>query len=233
MVRFLLVIAVLAALVVGGYPWIDRHLPPGYRPFAPLSVDDPPTWVTRMKLKRIKQDPAACMALLTQAQAAGRITFRQQRSSEGDCPLDNPVRVTRFGPVALSASFLASCPLALSSTMFVGQAAAPEAQTLLGKRLVRIDHVGSFACRNIYHRAEGRRSEHASADALDVAAFRFSDGSRLTIGGDYRRQNDGGQYLRTLFSASCAYYGNALGPDYNAAHASHFHLGMRGFGLCR
>ncbi|MEN3261024.1 hypothetical protein AAH678_20175 [Sodalis endosymbiont of Spalangia cameroni] len=51
----MLVIAVLAALVVGGYPWIDRHLPPGYRPFAPLSVDDPPTWVTRMKLKRIKR----------------------------------------------------------------------------------------------------------------------------------------------------------------------------------
>ncbi|WP_188186207.1 extensin family protein, partial [Salmonella enterica] len=24
-----------------------------------------------------------------------------------------------------------------------------------------------------------------------------------------------------------------LGPDYNAAHANHFHLGMRGYGVCR
>ncbi|EHE2712186.1 extensin, partial [Salmonella enterica] len=23
------------------------------------------------------------------------------------------------------------------------------------------------------------------------------------------------------------------GPDYNAAHANHFHLGMRGYGVCR
>ncbi|EED3228628.1 extensin family protein, partial [Campylobacter coli] len=22
-------------------------------------------------------------------------------------------------------------------------------------------------------------------------------------------------------------------PDYNAAHANHFHLGMRGYGVCR
>lgn len=164
--RFLLGLMLMAVLVLGGYPWIDRHLPPGYHPFSPLSVDDPPTWITRLKLKRIKSDPAACMAVLMRAQAVGRITFREQSSSAGACPLDNPVRVTRFGPVALSASFLASCPLALSSAMLVAQAAAPQAQTLLGKRLERIDHVGSFACRNIYHRAEGRRSEHASAEAL-------------------------------------------------------------------
>lgn len=167
------------------------------------------------------------------SQAVGRIAFREQSSSAGECPLDNPVRVTRFGPVALSASFLSSCPLALSSAMLVAQAAAPQAQTLFGKRLERIDHVGSFAWRNIYHRAEGRRSEHASAEALDVTAFRFSDGSRLTVGADYRADNAGGDYLRSVFSASCAYYGNALGPDYNAAHSSHFHLGMRGFGMCR
>ncbi|MDU4665108.1 MAG: extensin family protein, partial [Enterobacter hormaechei] len=40
-------------------------------------------------------------------------------------------------------------------------------------------------------------------------------------------------WLQALLSASCGYYGNGLGPDYNAAHANHFHLGMRGYGLCR
>ncbi|MBA0900712.1 extensin family protein, partial [Escherichia coli] len=25
---------------------------------------------------------------------------------------------------------------------------------------------------------------------------------------------------------------NALGPEYNAAHANHFHFGMRGQGFC-
>ncbi|MDI8799793.1 extensin family protein, partial [Salmonella enterica subsp. enterica serovar Montevideo] len=35
-----------------------------------------------------------------------------------------------------------------------------------------------------------------------------------------------GPWLRAMLNASCHYYGNGLGPDYNAAHANHFHLGM-------
>ncbi|HFY2366132.1 extensin family protein, partial [Salmonella enterica subsp. enterica serovar Kentucky] len=42
-----------------------------------------------------------------------------------------------------------------------------------------------------------------------------------------------GPWLRAMLNASCHYYGNGLGPDYNAAHANHFHLGMRGYGVCR
>ncbi|HAG01764.1 MAG TPA: hypothetical protein DCG59_00550, partial [Leclercia adecarboxylata] len=41
-----------------------------------------------------------------------------------------------------------------------------------------------------------------------------------------------GPWVRAMLDASCGYFGNALGPDYNAAHANHFHLGMRGFGYC-
>jgi hypothetical protein len=37
-------------------------------------------------------------------------------------------------------------------------------------------------------------------------------------------------WLKAMLAASCGYYGNGLGPEYNAAHANHFHLGMRGFG---
>jgi len=39
-------------------------------------------------------------------------------------------------------------------------------------------------------------------------------------------------WLQALLAGGCSYYGNALGPDYNAAHANHFHLGMRGQGFC-
>ena len=40
---------------------------------------------------------------------------------------------------------------------------------------------GSFACRNIYHRQQARRSEHATADALDVSGFRLADGRRVSV----------------------------------------------------
>ncbi|WP_187202571.1 extensin family protein [Sodalis-like endosymbiont of Proechinophthirus fluctus] len=107
-------------------------------------------------------------------------------------------------PIALSASFFAIYSLVLSSTMFVGQAAASEAKMQLGKRLVRIDHVGSFSRRNIT-RAEGQCSGHASVDVLDVADFRFSDGGLLTRRRLPPSERQRMFSLRTLFSASNAY----------------------------
>ncbi|MFU0735376.1 extensin family protein, partial [Klebsiella quasipneumoniae] len=93
------------------------------------------------------------------------------------------------------------------------------------------DHLGSFACRNIYHREQARRSEHATADALDVSGFRLTDGRRISILQGWRSERSH-PWLAALLSNSCPYFGNALGPEYNAAHANHFHFGMRGQGFC-
>jgi hypothetical protein len=101
----------------------------------------------------------------------------------------------------------------------------------MSSELVRIDHFGSYACRNIYHRANARLSEHATAEALDISGFRLANGQQVTVLRGWK-QDKTQPWLRAMLSASCAYYGNGLGPDYNAAHANHFHLGMRGYGLC-
>ncbi|WP_049293693.1 extensin family protein [Franconibacter helveticus] len=220
----------LAALVAYSlYHW----LPDWYNPFAPLSPGDPPTMVTRYKLRQMASEPQACLAILKQAGEQGMISFREQNNVAGKCPLDAPVRVTRFGDVRLSSSFLASCPLALSSAMFVHQRAKPVAAALMKSQLTRIDHLGSYACRNIYNRPGARLSEHATADALDISGFRFANGQQVTVLKGWDEQNARGETLRALFNQSCPFFGNALGPDYNAAHANHFHLGMRGFGICR
>ncbi|NTV11537.1 MAG: extensin family protein, partial [Zoogloea sp.] len=42
-----------------------------------------------------------------------------------------------------------------------------------------IEHYGSFACRNIYPRQDGPLSEHARANALDVAGFTLQDGRHI------------------------------------------------------
>ncbi|MDV5139136.1 MULTISPECIES: extensin family protein [Yersiniaceae] len=238
--KWVAVLGVLAAAAIAvprlypdWRPWIMAQIPPGYNPFVPLTVDDPPTFVTRYKLRRLQNDPAACLQVLTQARERGRISFTRPAPLGGQCPLPAPVRVTRFGNVALSSSFLASCPLALSSAMFINQAAAPQAEQLLGSRLTRIDHLGSYACRNIYHREHARLSEHATAEALDVAGFRLADGRSISVLKQWPQATPTAGYLHQVFSQSCRFFGNTLGPDYNAAHANHFHLGMRGFGICR
>ncbi|MEG4673249.1 extensin family protein [Enterobacter cloacae] len=224
--KTLLIVFILVAVATVGYRWLPSH----YNPFTPLSLDDPPGPITQYKLRRLT--PEACASLLSQANQKALIRTQPVADSAGACPLHNVVRVRDFGPVSLNSSFLASCPLALSSALFVSQQARPLTRTLTGSELVRIEHLGSYACRNIYHRPDARRSEHATAEALDISAFRLANGERVTILHGWRSTKTQ-PWLQALLTASCGYYGNGLGPEYNAAHANHFHLGMRGFGLCR
>lgn len=224
--KTLLIVFILVAVATVGYRWLPSH----YNPFTPLSLDDPPGPITQYKLLRLT--PEACASLLSQANQKALIRTQPVADSAGACPLHNVVRVRDFGPVSLNSSFLASCPLALSSALFVSQQARPLTRTWTGSELVRIEHLGSYACRNIYHRPDARRSEHATAEALDISAFRLANGERVTILHGWRSTKTQ-PWLQALLTASCGYYGNGLGPEYNAAHANHFHLGMRGFGLCR
>lgn len=224
--KTLLIVFILVAVATVGYRWLPSH----YNPFTPLSLDDPPGPITQYKLRRLT--PEACASLLSQANQKALIRTQPVADSAGVCPLHNVVRVRDFGPVSLNSSFLASCPLALSSALFVSQQARPLTKTWTGSELVRIEHLGSYACRNIYHRPDARRSEHATAEALDISAFRLANGERVTILHGWRSTKTQ-PWLQALLTASCGYYGNGLGPEYNAAHANHFHLGMRGFGLCR
>lgn len=224
--KSVLVCLIVVGAAVMGYRWLPSY----YNPFTPLSLDDPPGKISQFKLRRLT--PEACVSLLEQANQKQLIQTQALADSAGECPLNGVVRVRSFGSVSLSSSFIASCPLALSSALFIHQKARPLTQTMMGSPLTRVEHLGSFACRNIYNRPDARRSEHASAEALDISAFQLADGERVTVLRGWR--NDKTQpWLRALLSASCDYYGNGLGPEYNAAHTNHFHLGMRGFGLCR
>lgn len=64
------------------------------------------------------------------------------------------------------------------------------------------------------------------------AGFSYQMAEKIAVLRGWGRQETG-PWLRAMLNASCHYYGNGLGPDYNAAHANHFHLGMRGYGVCR
>ena len=46
-------------------------------------------------------------------------------------------------------------------------------------------------------------------------------------------ESDRGRFLEAAQAGACHYFGTTLGPNYNAAHANHFHFGLRGFGICR
>lgn len=97
------------------------------------------------------------------------------------------------------------------------------ARQLLGSPLQRIETMGSYACRNVA--GSERRSAHATAGAIDVAAFVLEDGRRVSVAQDWSAgTQQEKEFLRAVQRSACRRFGTVLGPDYNAAHRDHFHV---------
>jgi hypothetical protein len=222
---FALDLAVMAAVLVFA---VDRFAPPQDLPWKAFSLDEPLGLATGAKLDRVRDDPAACRAALT----AGGVGFREAEArTDGFCSTADSVRLTGLG-LAPSGPVM-TCPLALTYALWSRQVARPAARALLGADIARLDHYGTYACRNVYGRAEGRPSRHATANALDVAAVRLTDGRRITVAADFRDGDERGRFLRVARDGACRLFGATLSPDYNAAHADHLHLDISRYRLCR
>ncbi|MCK1789434.1 extensin family protein [Pseudomonas violetae] len=221
----LLIIGVTAAGAWRG--WIA--VPPQWNPWAPLDVAAAPNFLTRYKLMRLRTDPQLCAQALS---SSGLRVNHQADSPDATCPLINTLRI-QGGEVALSSSFLASCPLAVSFALFERHALQPAAQAIYGQAVTRVDHLGSFACRNVYGRENARRSQHASADALDMAGFRLEQGRTISVLKDWPKDNRDAQFLRQVRDGACEMFSVVLSPDYNAAHRNHFHVDVGPWSVCR
>lgn len=226
------VLVLLGVLVLAaGQAWHLGWRPPAqWNPLAPLDVSQPPNWLTGFKLKRLRDDPALCQ----QALQSSQLRYRAQADSPASakCPLSNVWRI-EGGQARLSSSFLASCPLAVAYALFERHGLQPVAQRVLGQPVVQVDHLGSFACRNVYNRKAGRLSQHASANALDIAGFRLRDGQRIVLARDWQGTGDKAVFLREVRQAACEHFSTVLGPEYNAAHRDHFHVDMGRWQVCR
>jgi hypothetical protein len=223
---FVLLCATAVAAVWRG--WIE--VPAQWNPWAPLDIRAEPNVLTSWKLSRLRNDPQLCDQVL--ASSGLRFSHQADSKASADCPLTDVLRV-QGSEVALSSSFLASCPLAVAYALFELHTLQPAAQDVFGQRVTRIDHLGSFACRNVYGRSSGRLSQHATANALDIAGFRFANGQRINLLQDWNDNGDKGRFLRQVRDGACKNFNTVLGPDYNAAHQNHFHLDMGLWRVCR
>lgn len=208
----------VAALLMAVVLWA----PPQDLPWTTLSLDQPVGLATHWKFERAAANLQACRAVLQ----AGGVAFRTEPDRRmGACdPLDT-LRLTDRGLTPLQpAGPLMSCPLALGYAFWTRHSLQPAAQAMFGEPVVGIEHVGTFACRNLYNEVDGRRSEHAFANAIDITGFRLASGRRVTVGEDFRGVTPGGAFLHLVRTGACRWFHVVLSPDYNRQHASHFHL---------
>ena len=219
---------VLLVAAIAGWQWLQSH--PQHSPWAPLDLRDPPGWATRTKLIALRSDVAECRAVLERSDIAFTAL---PATGEGACA--RPDR-TRLGDYPLAPDTPAvTCPVAAALELWRRDSVAPAARNILGSDLARIEHLGAFSCRRMYGGADGPWSEHATANAIDIAAFVLEDGRRISVLGDWDDQGDKAAFLRAVRDGACGSFATVLSPDYNAAHADHFHLDQddRWAGVCR
>lgn len=227
--RITTVITVLAcAIALPSRMRLD--VPPRWNPWAPLRVDDAPNALTPFKLARLDDHRAECLAVLAQSPFQYRVL--PDRATGAGCGFDNAVSIsaTHF---RWSTAFSLSCPAAVALALWERHGVQRAARAELGQAVVGMEHFGSYACRNLYGRERGARSRHATADALDVAAFVLADGRRIRVAESWGAASANGRFLRDVHDAGCETFDAVLGPGYNAAHRDHFHLDIGPFRACR
>ncbi|WP_316016008.1 extensin family protein [Roseobacter sp. HKCCA0434] len=137
----------------------------------------------------------------------------------GACGIADPVRITRIDGVEITGGPVMDCRTARAFADWTVEGAARAARNG-GRQLTRIETVASYACRNRYGRSSGRISNHALGRAVDVSAFGFADGGRISVLRDWL----GTTILQEAAGRACGPFNTVLGPNYNAAHADHLHL---------
>ncbi|MET3436641.1 extensin family protein [Sphingomonas sp. 1185] len=234
-----LVVALAGAAMLGLLLWSMARRHPQDMPWTPLDLGQPVGLFTGRKLTALTQDHAQCLALLERAGI--RHSRLPDRRDGPQCGYDDVVRFTAGGARTIGyrpASLGISCPVAASLALWEWDSVQPAARDLLGAQVVAIDHLGSYNCRRISGRSSSDWSEHASANAIDVAGFRLSDGRRISVARDWKDDGPAGRFLHRVRDDACRLFATTLSPDYNAAHADHFHLdqayrGPMGWRACR
>lgn len=227
--RRLLLLAIVTIAGFAGWTWLQTH--PQDNPWAPLNIGDPIGMATARKLAALRDDPQECLAVLSRSNVAHNVL---EPIGEGPCTLSDRTQLTGF-PLSPNTP-ATTCPVAAALEMWRRKSVEPAAREIFGSELVRMEHLGVYNCRRMRGSgAGGGWSQHATANAIDISAFVLADGRRVTLLDGWDGSSDQARFLRQIRDGACGVYSTVLSPDYNAAHADHFHLDQdtRWVGVCR
>ena len=179
----------------------------------------PPTTATAPPAPVPNTPGAACYRELARLNVS--FTRLPDTRNANGCGLIGAVEVTAFDGVVLAPPGQLTCQTALSTARWLKDSVRPQARSMLGARLTKIEQWSTYSCRR---RPSGRLSEHAFGNAIDVARLLLADGRRLSIDPDWYARGATGRFLKAISRSSCAYFSVVLDPTSDAAHHNHIHL---------
>lgn len=103
---------------------------------------------------------------------------------EGRCGTPAPIELSAIGKspsVAIVPPARVTCGLAATLSAWSDSYLQQAARTHLGKTIASIRNVASYVCRNRYNSSDKPISEHARANALDMASFKTQSGKSISV----------------------------------------------------
>ncbi|KWV92830.1 extensin [Erythrobacter sp. YT30] len=229
LVRSILLLTIGAIGGFAGWNWLEAN--PQHNPWAPLDLNDPVGMATVTKLVALRDNVPECRAVLDRS---GIEYSALEPVGEGPCARPDRTQLTDI-PLAPNTPAV-TCPVAAALEMWRRKAVEPAAREILGSELVRMEHMGAYNCRRMRGAGSGSGwSQHATANAIDISAFILADGRRISLLKGWDGSDEEAQFLRRIRDEACDVYATVLSPDFNAAHADHFHFDQstRWTGVCR
>ena len=133
------------------------------------------------KPEEISAAQARCAAILKDIDA---VTVAQPPIRDGQCGAPAPVRLISVGKnpqVTFSPPALVDCELAGALHGWIKNDVQPLAIKHLGAKIIRIEVMSDYSCRNSAGRGGNHLSEHAFANALDIGAFVTEKGQSASV----------------------------------------------------
>jgi hypothetical protein len=229
---WLYVVLTVSAAAGASLAFRQGLVPPFLSPLPPIDLSEGRPWLADWRLAGIRHHPSVCARTLKPPHIDAQQIV--DTPIQDGCGWSNAVRLASAGGARVPYDKL-TCEMAVALALWLEHEVQPLAIEHFGQRVTAVRSLGSYACRNIRGNAlwEHRRSEHATANAADIAGFTLADGRSIGIRSQWQSNGAEGRFLHAAHARACPYFRAALGPDYNAAHRDHFHLDRGPFSRCR
>lgn len=196
----------------------------GQKPPAPGAAPAPGRAPASSSFAALNSDPARCSAALQRLGA--KPAMLPARAGPGACGYSWAVLRPALpgNPRWMGEPPPTSCAIAAALVYWERDVVTPAARRHLGEPVTGIRHFGSYGCRTIGNRQGGQLSEHATANAIDIAGFRLASGREISVLKDWNGSARDRAFLREVRNGACRLFGTTLSPDYDNAHANHLHF---------